>query len=541
MKIALIQTNPYIGAFAHNKDNVVKWLRQANEAGCRLAVFPELTLCGAPPRDLLERSSFLEAHDQVLQEVLRATGDIACILGVLERDVDTTLYNSAFFMHRQKVVHRVRKQLQPACDIFDEGRYFTTGDAAGLVTFEDLRFGLMVCGDIWDVASPCGAKHPLHRQVYAGEQPDCLIALGASPYAHGILGERQRFFSSLCQARRLPLLYVNQAGGQDSLVFDGHSLVFDKQGQFVSAAAGFREDMLIVDTATWQGTGSSFAPEDSVEQVLEALMFGLKDYLRKTGFKKVIVGLSGGVDSAVTAAIACRALGPENVLGVSMPSPYTSNASMEDARSLAKNLGCRFDEVPVKGLMQAYDRSLAPLFHGVDDDLTEQNIQARIRGNILMALANKFGAILLSTGNKSELSVGYCTLYGDMCGGLSPLADVSKTLVYQLGQWCNRQDQVIPERTLTRPPSAELKPDQRDQDDLPPYEVLDPLLEAYLDQRRSIEEIIASGYDEPVVRDVVRRVKQNEYKRKQAPPGIKVTSRGLGRERRYPIVQGYPG
>ena len=368
---------------------------------------------------------------------------------------------------------------------------------------------------------------------------DFLVNISASPYFHGKIGERNSLFSSLCRKHGLPLLYVNQVGGQDSLVFDGHSLAINREGDTIATAPGFREALLVVDTDTWSSTEPVVTHEDSIENVLDALVLGVRDYLGKTGFTKAVLGLSGGIDSAVTAAVAALALGPENVLTVALPSPYTSQASLDDARQLAENLGCGFETIGIEPAMSAYRESLGPLFAGRGEDVTEQNIQARIRGNLLMALSNKFGSLLLSTGNKSEMAVGYCTLYGDMSGGLAVLADVPKVMVYELARLINRDEEVIPARIIERPPTAELKPDQCDQDDLPPYEVLDPILAAYLEQHQSIDEIVAMGFERPVVEDVVRRVTLNEYKRRQAPIGIKVTTKAFGQGRRYPIVQNF--
>jgi NAD+ synthetase len=375
--------------------------------------------------------------------------------------------------------------------------------------------------------------------VDAGGKPDILVNISASPYHHGKITQRNTVFSALCRRFNLPLLYANQVGGQDSLIFDGHSMALDRTGAITAAAPGFREAMLVVDSHKCQADEKLQLPEDSIAAVLEALTLGVRDYLCKTGFKTALVGLSGGIDSAVTAAVACRALGAENVLTVSLPSPYTSQASIDDARTLAGNLNCGFEHISIAGTMEAYRETLAPLFLGLREDVTEQNIQARIRGNLLMALSNKFGHLLLSTGNKSEMAVGYCTLYGDMSGGLAVLADVPKQMVYALARWLNRDGAIIPERIITRPPTAELKPDQLDQDDLPPYEILDPILQAYLEEHASIEDICRRGFARKVVTDIVRRIWINEYKRRQAATGLKVTTKAFGQGRRFPIVHNF--
>jgi len=543
MKIALIQTNPIIGDFAGNSANILQWSERAREKGCRLAVFPELSLCGYPPQDLLERPDFIAGHDLHLQSLITRTKGIGLLLGIIEQRTGPgkSLYNTALLVDNGAEVARARKQLLPTYDVFDETRYFEPGTNSVVAQFESLKLGLTVCEDIWFDETGY-ARDPVKEMVAPGTAgPDCLINISASPYYHGKIRERNHVFASLCRRHRTPLLYVNQVGGQDSLVFDGHSMVLDAEGTARGCAPGFKEDMLVVDTLSWSSEGQTRVPEDSIAKVLGALTLGVRDYLHKTGFRTAVIGLSGGIDSAVTAAVACLALGPENVTAVALPSPYTSQASIDDARLLAGNLQCNFDCIPIRTAMQAYQETLAPLFSGLAEDVTEQNIQARIRGNLLMALSNKFGHILLSTGNKSEMAVGYCTLYGDMSGGLAVLSDVPKEMVYALAELINREQEIIPERIITRPPTAELKPDQLDQDDLPPYEILDPILQAYLEEHLPIEAIVARGFDAKTVEDIVRRIKTNEYKRRQAAVGIKVTTKAFGSGRRYPIVQKFPG
>ncbi|MBM9538031.1 NAD+ synthase [Desulfobulbus alkaliphilus] len=539
MKIALVQTNPIIGAFEQNLGHIFTWIEKARQAHCDLVVFPELSLCGYPPRDLLERPDFLDAHDRVLEQLITGLNGITCIVGVLERrqEPGKGLYNSAFVVERNHIAFRARKQLLPTYDVFDETRYFEAGTVLTVFPFKGLHFGLTVCEDIWwnHQAYP---HDPLRDLAVGPVVPDCLINISASPYYHGKINERRRVFGEMCQRNSLPLLYVNQIGGQDGLVFDGHSMVINRSGNTQHVAAGFSEEMLITDSDNWDDDGCC-SIEDSVAHVATALVTGVRDYLHKTGFGKVVVGSSGGIDSAVTAVIACQALGPENVLCVAMPSPYTSQQSVDDATRLAKNLLCGFEVLPIAHAMDSYREILAHLFAGYPEDITEQNIQARIRGNLLMALANKFNWLLLSTGNKSEMAVGYCTLYGDMCGGLAVLADVPKAMVYALARQVNREGEVIPESIIMRPPTAELRPDQLDQDDLPPYPVLDAVLHAYLEELKSASEIAAQGYDIRVVRDIIRRIRLNEYKRTQAPLGIKVTSKAFGPGRRYPLAQGF--
>ncbi len=542
MKIALAQTDPLIGAFEQNLAMVLDRIDQARRAGCRLVIFPELTLCGYPPQDLLERPAFIVAHDRALAELVGRVTDTACIVGALERcpGPGKPLHNSALLIENGRVLFRARKQLLPTYDVFDEARYFQPGDSSTVVALSGHHFGLTICEDIWHDVQPYG-RDPVADLTAACPGLDFLVNISASPFHHGKLGERRQVFGRLCRKHGLPLLYVNQVGGQDGLVFDGHSMVVDAAGNVAGAAPGFRQHPFFYDTDSRQVTGGTALEDDSVAQVVAALCLGLRDYLHKTGFRRVVLGLSGGIDSAVTAAIACRALGPENVLCVALPSPYTSRASIDDARQLAENLGCSFELLSIEPAMQAYARILEPVFAGYDEDVTEQNLQARIRGNLLMALSNKFGSLLLSTGNKSEMAVGYCTLYGDMSGGLAVLADVPKVMVYEIARYLNREREVIVERIITRPPTAELKHGQLDQDDLPPYEILDPILSAYLEEQLGIDEIVARGFARQTVEDVIRRIRINEFKRKQAPLGIKVTSKAFGHGRRYPVAQGFVG
>ncbi len=541
MHIALVQINSTIGDFQGNLGLLLDRLQQAEQAGCALAIFPELALCGYPPQDLLERRDFQQAHDQALDKLIAAVGETGVVIGAVEQrqGPGKPLHNSALLIHQGKVVQRVRKQLLPTYDVFDESRYFEPGSPSLPFSFKGLHFGLTVCEDIWPGSYGSYSHDPVTALLRNGARVDLLINISASPYHHGKLGERQRLFTRLCQRHNLPLLYVNQVGGQDSLIFDGHSAAINRKGNICAVAAGFREDMLLIDTADLlsEADGTCAAPEDSIAQVEAALILGLRDYLGKTGFSKAVLGLSGGIDSAVTAVLAAQALGPENVLCVALSSPYTAQMSIDDAQALSRNLGCGFEIIPIAGVMEVCQQALAPLFAGLPEDLTEQNIQARIRGNLLMALSNKFGRMLLSTGNKSEMAVGYCTLYGDMSGGLAVLADVPKVMVYELARWINRSGAVIPERIISRPPTAELKPDQTDQDDLPPYEILDPILAAYLEEHCSAEEIVARGFDRAVVQGIIRRIHLNEHKRKQAPLGLKVTSKAFGCGRRWPIAQ----
>ncbi|MFA7382760.1 MAG: NAD+ synthase [Desulfurivibrionaceae bacterium] len=551
MKIALIQYNPVIGDFNRNIAAITGWLGKARAAGCRLAVLPELALSGYPPQDLLERPAFLDDQDRAfarLREETRAL-DLGVICGLVTRNpnpIGKPLYNSAVLFAEGEVLFTTHKQLLPTYDVFDEARYFEPGFANGTCRYQGLHLGLTICEDIWNDKSlfptPLYATEPVAAMLAQADTPvDLLINLAASPFNIGKGAIRQKIFANLCRCHRLPFIYVNQVGGQDSLIFDGDSLALDADGAVVARAARFAEDLVVVDTATWQGESHAAPadPEQETAEVCEALVLGTRDYVRKCGFSRVVIGLSGGVDSALTAAIAAQALGPENVLGVALPSPYSSPASLEDAEQLAKNLGIEFSVLPITTLFETFLSALAPVFAGAAPDVTEQNIQARIRGNLLMAIANKQGRLLLSTGNKSENAVGYCTLYGDMSGGLAVISDVPKQLVYALCRHLNQSREIIPWRTIDKPPSAELAPNQKDEDDLPPYPVLDAILAAYLEEHRSIAEIVAMGFARPVVEDVVRRILANEYKRKQAALGLKVTSKAFGQGRRYPTAEGY--
>lgn len=545
MKIALIQYNPVIGDFRRNREAIHHRAAEARAAGCDLAVFPELGLSGYPPQDLLERPAFLVDHDRALRHLVADIAGIGVILGAVTRHTGATgkpLHNSAILFENGAILATAYKRLLPTYDVFDEARYFEPAHGSRAIAYKGLTLGLTVCEDIWNDSDffprPLYAMDPVAELAASGL--DCLINIAASPFHQGKRLIRQGIFANLCTRYHLPLLYVNQIGGQDSLIFDGGSLAMDASGAIIAQARHFAEDMVVVDTASWQGElhEEPAAPLAAAE-VCQALILGTRDYVTKCGFKKVVIGLSGGIDSALTAAIAALALGPANVLGVAMPSPYTAPESIADAEALAKNLGIGFTLLPITPLVQGYQASLAPLFAGRPADVTEQNIQARIRGNLLMAIANKEGRLVLSTGNKSEMAVGYCTLYGDMSGGLAMLADVPKMLVYELSRYLNRNGVVIPQRTIDRAPTAELKPDQRDEDDLPPYPVLDRILAAYLEEHKPMAEIVALGFDAAVVRDVVRRIRLNEYKRKQAPVGLKVTSKAFGYGRRYPTAEHY--
>ena len=549
MKIALVQINPVIGDFAKNCAKILQWAGKAEARGCSLVVFPELVVTGYPPQDLLERPSFLASHDAAVARLLpQLPAGIDVMFGCLERrdgEHGKPLYNCLAVAREGKIVYRARKQLLPSYDVFDETRYFEPGSTADIYEVGGLSFGITVCEDMWSEEVKLYEVDPVadlfHQARTRGVIVSGIINISASPFQRDKEKIRKGIFSRICGNYKVPFLYCNQVGGQDSLLFDGRSLVMDGAGAVVAQARGFGEDMIVVDTDTWKGDLNEEVEVAEQAAVYRGLVMGVTDYVQKCGFSSVVLGLSGGIDSALTAAIAARALGPENVLGVALPSPYSSPDSLEDARQLAANLGCRFEVIPIAELFDTFRRNLAGLFAGRGEDLTEQNLQARIRGNLLMALSNKFGHLLLTTGNKSEMAVGYCTLYGDMSGGLAVISDVPKQLVYELAAYVNREREIIPARTISKAPTAELKPDQRDQDDLPPYEVLDRILELHLEQGQGIEEIVAQGFAEPMVRDILRRIRVNEYKRKQAPMGLKVTTKAFGYGRRYPNVQNFQG
>ena len=539
MKIALIQINPVIGSFDNNIRRIATSLDRAKENGCQLAILPELAVSGYPPQDYLEHEAFLDAHDKALHALISQTRGIGVLCGALTRHTGSSgkpLHNSALFFENGNILFTAHKRLLPTYDVFDESRYFEPGGASTPFIYHGLRLGITICEDIFNdegSTSHLYQVNPVTELAQAGT--DLFINIAASPFATNKQHERHTIISALCRRHKTPLLYVNQVGGQDSVLFDGASMVVNADGQICGQAEAFVEDICYLDTDKLKPSQPEQPDETSL--VFHALAMGTRDYVKKCGFSKVLLGLSGGIDSALTCAVACEALGPDNVMGVALPSPYTSKESIEDAQNLAENLGIRFELVPISDTFAAFCQTLTPLFAGLAEDVTEQNIQARTRGTLLMAMANKFGALLLSTGNKSEMAVGYCTLYGDMCGALSVLSDVPKQMVYALSKFVNRDQERIPARSISKPPSAELAPNQQDQDDLPPYEVLDPILQAYLEEHLPLEDIIAKGFEREIVEDIIRRIKINEYKRQQAAMGLKVTSKAFGFGRRYPIAQ----
>lgn len=542
MKIALGQINPTIGDFTGNSRKIVEFARKAHVAGAHMIVFSELAVCGYPPRDLLEKPAFVARSQQVIKEIAEAVPEITIVTGfVSPAAVETgkSVMNSVAVLRDGKLQFVQSKMLLPTYDVFDELRYFDPASSQKVLPYCGKQLALTICEDAWN------DKHFWHRRLYSVDPVDELLRAGAnlvvnasaSPFHVGKRELRYNMLRTVACDNTVPVVFVNQVGGNDSLVFDGSSMVIAPEGQIVAQAKSFEEDLILFDTETLKGDLHS-QTESGEPSAYAALVLGTRDYVRKCGFKKVIIGLSGGIDSALTAAIAVDALGKENVTGIALPSQYSSQHSIKDARELACNLGIRFEVVPIAPIFDCYRNSLKPLFAGVPEDVTEENIQSRIRGNILMAMSNKFGHLVLTTGNKSEVAVGYCTLYGDMVGGLGVISDVPKTMVYRLSQYVNSRKAVIPESTMTKPPSAELRPGQKDSDTLPPYEILDNILEDYVEDYRTAEQIASErGYDIKMVRDVIRMIERSEYKRQQAAPGIKVTPKAFGFGRRFPIAQ----
>jgi NAD+ synthase (glutamine-hydrolysing) len=542
MKIALAQFNPTVGDFEGNAARILSLASQAQQRGAELAVFSELCICGYLPLDLLERPAFIERNLETLKEVASQM-PLPAIVGYAGR-IDSakagkSIANKAALISEGRVVFEQSKMLLPTYDVFDESRYFQPGDKHYVYGLGREQLGITVCEDAWNDktfwSKPLYSRDPVTELVAQGTS--LLINISASPYTIDKRSLRYEMLRSIAVRHNRPVIYVNQVGGDDSLIFDGASIAITADGEIAAQAKAFDEDLVIFDTVTGRGDMHEQAAEE-IAYAHQALVTGTRDYVRKCRFSKTIVGLSGGVDSAVVASIAVAALGASNVLGVSMPGPYSSQGSKTDAKLLAKNLGIEFLTIPIATVFDSYCKVLQPIFGDRQADATEENIQARIRGNYLMALSNKFGSMVLSTGNKSENAVGYCTLYGDMAGGLAVISDVPKMMVYELARYINREREVIPRSTIEKPPSAELRPDQKDTDSLPPYQILDTILKDYIEDVRSPEQIAElHGFDEKMVYDIVLRVDHNEYKRKQAAPGLKITSRAFGFGRPFPIAQ----
>jgi NAD+ synthetase len=560
VKIALAQINPTVGDFSGNLEKIVAASRRAATLGARLTVFSELVICGYPPADFLEKPSFLARCRTAVDELAAATRELqtAVLAGVAlpaERETGKPgspatgrrrwggkpAVNAAVLLDGGRLLLEQHKRLLPFYDVFDEQRYFAASRPQQVVELDGVRLAITICEDAWN------DKNFWPRRLYKvdpmeelmRQQPAVHINLSSSPFWHGKRAIRREMLAAIARRDGVPVLMCNQVGGNDSLIFDGSSLALNARGELIAQAASFEEDLVVVDPLNPGVDAPVLAAqaEDDTAAAYQALVLGTRDYVRKCGFRKALVGLSGGIDSALVAAIAKDALGAENVLGIGMPSPYSSAGSIDDSRQLAANLGIRYEVIGISGLFGEYTRALEPLFAGMKPDTTEENIQSRIRGCVLMALSNKFSALVLTTGNKSEMAVGYCTLYGDMVGALAVIGDLVKTRVYAVCRWLNRSGEVIPQAVLEKPPSAELRPDQKDIDSLPPYEVLDPILEAYVERYETPERIaLEHGFSLELVQQVVRLVERSEYKRQQAAPVLKVTSKSFGMGRRFPIA-----
>ncbi len=554
MKVALLQLNYTVGDLSGNAERIRLAAEAAAAAGAELAITSELALVGYPPRDLLLYPALIERAGQVLQQLAgRLQASIPVVVGSIQPNPlpeGRPLYNAAAWLEGGQIRYWFQKSLLPTYDVFDEDRYFEPGSPPQPVLYRGYRLGFTLCEDIWNDRDFWQHRRyhrdPVEEMACCGA--DVLINLSASPFSLGKQKLRVEMLGSLARKHALPILYINQVGGNDDLIFDGASCALDGRGRLVAQAAAFAPDWLIVDLdalahppAEEQVSQGSRWPTEPEAELYEALVLGTRDYVSKCGFREVLLGLSGGIDSAVTAVIAADALGPERVLGVLMPSPYSSPGSLRDAYQLAQNLGIPTLKLPIQSIMESYQHLLDEPFAGLAPDTTEENLQSRIRGTLLMALSNKFGRLLLTTGNKSELAVGYCTLYGDMSGGLAVIADVPKTWVYRLARWINRQQERIPLPILTKPPSAELRPGQQDTDSLPPYDLLDAILQRHIEQHQSAAELVAQGFDPDTVQQVLRLVQNAEFKRRQAPPGLRVTDRAFGTGWRMPIAKRQEG
>ena len=550
MKIAIAQLNPTIGDITNNAQQIIAAAKDAAKQNIRLLLTPELSLCGYPPRDLLLYPGFVELMNQELKAIASLLPEgVAALVGTVETNPHATskgqkpLYNSIALLDRGKVKQIFHKRLLPTYDVFDEDRYFEPGYEVNYFTLGGIKVGVSICEDLWNDEQFWGKRsyevNPIEE--LAQLEVDVIINLSASPYSVGKQKLREAMLHHAATSYSKPILYANQVGGNDDLIFDGNSVAFNSAGEIICRAKSFETDLTVLNLHDSSNTiRGEQAAENSNEEIYNALVLGVRDYACKCGFNKAILGLSGGIDSALVAAIAADALGAENVLGVLMPSPYSSRHSVSDAMDLVHSIGITSQKLEIEEAMTAYDEILEPLFTGTDFGIAEENIQSRIRGNLLMAIANKFGYLLLSTGNKSEMAVGYCTLYGDMNGGLAVIADVPKTRVFELCRWLNRDKETIPTNIITKPPSAELKPDQKDSDSLPDYTILDEILERLICQHQSASEIVKAGHNSEVVSKVIKLVTRAEFKRRQAPPGIKITDRAFGTGWRMPIAKRLP-
>ncbi len=572
LRIGLCQINTTVGDIEGNTKKIIDYLARGKRMGADLLVFPEMAVTGYPPEDLLLMPKFIEANLKAIQEIARATRSLTAIVGFVHREGD--IFNSAALLHHGQLVDVYSKMYLPNYGVFDEFRYFHPGKENFIFTLNSIPIGISICEDLWYPGDPIRTQ-----ALYGGAE--LIINLSSSPYHAGKTSSREKLISTRATDNVAIVAYCNLVGGQDELVFDGGSMIFDQRGELIVRGRQFEEDLILSDLdldsvfrmrlhdprirrekQNGEDRGlrkidlpgkirqshrippipkRDSKPLDRLSEIYSALTLGTGDYVRKNGFHTVLVGLSGGIDSALTASIAVDALGKKGVVGVAMPSPYSSQESLKDAKDLSKNLGIRLITIPITEIFQAYLKTLSRPFRGRKLDTTEENIQARIRGNILMALSNKFGWLVLTTGNKSEMSVGYCTLYGDMAGGYAVLKDVPKTLVYELARFKNKKEgkEIIPKNVFTKAPSAELRPNQKDEDSLPPYSILDPILQAYVEEDKGVEEIAKMGFKENLIKEVINRVDQNEYKRRQSPPGVKITHRALGKDRRLPVTNKY--
>ena len=545
MKIGIAQINPIVGDFPGNAKRILAAYRECIELGADIVLTPELCLAGYPPRDLVFKSGFVSSCLQALDYLAGETKSVPILVGYIDHNHPARrgkpFRNAAAWLENGSLIHRFHKTLLPTYDVFDERRYFEPGDSCTPITWNGHRIGITICEDIWTedyLQRPLYDRDPIDELTRAGT--DLILNLSASPFHLGKPEIRRSMIAGVARRAQVPVVYCNAVGANDQLIFDGHSLVATPQGRISAQLPGFSETCAVIDTSSSPLDDAPLANEEPA-QIHHALVLGLRDYVTKCGFSSVCLGLSGGIDSALTAAIAVEALGPQNVHGITMPGPFSSRGSIDDSLALARSLGIRCEKIPITSAFDAIKQSMAPVFAGKPEDVTEENIQARIRGLFLMALSNKENHLLLTTGNKSELAVGYCTIYGDMNGGLAVISDLPKTRVYQVARWINRHSEIIPWNTIDKPPSAELRPDQKDQDTLPPYEVLDAILELYVEHHLSADEIISRGHDEHTVRWIQRRVDLNEWKRHQAAPGLRITSKAFGIGRRMPIVQRFIG
>ncbi|MCZ4225042.1 NAD+ synthase [Pedobacter rhodius] len=544
MKIALAQLNYHIGNFESNTAKIISNIQSAKNKGADLVVFAELAICGYPPRDFLEFEEFISLCESSAQEIATHCLDIACIIGLpIKNDVlqGKDLFNAAYFIEKGKVKAIVKKALLPTYDVFDEYRYFEPATTFNCIEFKGKKIALTICEDLWNINdNPLYVSNPMDELIK--EQPDLMINIAASPFSYTHDDERIKVLSDNAKKYHLPVFYVNQVGAQTEIIFDGGSLVFDADGAMKAEMKYFEENLQVFDLTEVERVRNKYPQPErltDIEQIQDALILGIQDYFKKSGFTKAVLGLSGGIDSAVVCALACRALGAENVMAVLMPSKFSSDHSVQDALDLVNNIGCMHEIIPIKDAAEAFDSMLAPAFKGLPFNLTEENIQARIRGTVVMAMSNKFGYILLNTSNKSECAVGYGTLYGDMCGAIGVIGDVYKTQVFQLAKYINKEMEIIPINTIVKPPSAELRPDQKDSDSLPEYDILDKILFEHIELKQGSAALIAKGFDEALVKRILKMVNVAEFKRYQTPPILRVSPKAFGMGRRMPIVGKY--